>query len=49
MTQTKLVELTEKEKKLIELCRAIKFGEFVVHCEQGQPVRVEKLRESIKL
>ena len=44
-----MMELTEKEKKLIELIRKIKYGKVVVILEGGQPTRIEEVRESVKL
>ncbi|MCQ2452735.1 MAG: DUF2292 domain-containing protein [Oscillospiraceae bacterium] len=41
--------ITEKEERLLRLIREIKFGEFQVHIADGQPVRVEEIRKSIKL
>lgn len=41
--------LTEKEKKLIQLLREIRFGEIHLHMADGQPVRIEEVKKSIKL
>lgn len=41
--------LTEKEKKLIELLRKIRFGEIHLYMADGQPVRIEEVKKSIKL
>lgn len=41
--------LSDKEKKLIELLREIRFGEVRVFLTDGQPVRIEEVRKSIKL
>lgn len=41
--------LTEKEIKLVELCRETGYGQLVVFLEDSQPVRVEELKKSIKL
>lgn len=43
------LQLTEKECKLIELCRTIGYGQIVIFMEHGQPVRVEEIKKSIKL
>ena len=42
-------KLTEKEKKLIELLRSIQYGEFMVYIQNGNPERVERIKESVKL
>ncbi len=41
--------LTEKEEKLIRLIREMQFGELTLHVADGNPVRVEEVRKSIKL
>ena len=41
--------LSEKEKKLIEIIRKVDFGEVVIHLENKEPVRIEKIKQSIKL
>ncbi len=41
--------LTEKERKLIEYLRTLPFGEATVVMHNGQPDRVEKVTEKIKL
>jgi len=43
------MELTEKEKKLIGEIRKYPFGQVVIYMENGQPVRIEKIKESVKL
>ena len=45
----KELELSEKEEKLIRLIREIRFGELQLHIADGQPVRLEEVRKSIKL
>ena len=44
-----MFSLTEKEKKLIELQRTIPYGLVTIFMENGQPVRVELIKESVKL
>jgi len=43
------MELTEKEKKLIAELRKIQYGQITIYQEGGQPVRIERVKESIKL
>ena len=45
----KVADLSDKEQSLIKLCREIGYGQFTVHCENGQPVRVVEPLKSIKL
>ena len=41
--------VSNRERTLIELLRDNKYGVVEVHTEEGEPVRVEKIKESIKL
>ena len=43
------MDLTEKERKLIELLRQIAYGQVVIFLENKQPVRIEMIKESVKL
>jgi len=43
------IELSDKELRLIEELRKIKYGELVVFLQDGQPIRIEKAIKSIKL
>jgi len=40
--------VTEKEAKLIRLIRELKFGEAHIYVADGQPVRAEEIKKSIK-
>jgi hypothetical protein len=39
---------TEKEEQLLKLIREIGFGELHIHVANGQPVRAEEIKKSIK-
>ena len=41
--------VNDKEKTLIELLRQIPYGEVVIFMQDSQPVRIERVKESIKL
>ena len=41
--------ISDKEKHLIELLRDLKFGQVTVFVQDGQPVRVERPLQSVKL
>ncbi len=43
------LEVTEKERKLIEYLRALPYGEVTVIMHNGEPDRVEKVKEKVKL
>jgi hypothetical protein len=43
------MELTEKERKLIEELRKIMFGQVTIFQKNGQPVRIEQIKESKEL
>ncbi len=45
----KVISLTQKEKKLIEVLRTIAFGQVIIHQERYEPVRIEQIKESVKL
>lgn len=42
-------ELSEKEKRLIELVQSTGYGEIRIIVRDGQPVQVEEVRKSFKL
>ena len=39
---------TEKEEKLLNLIRELKFGEVHIYVADGQPVRAEEIKRSVK-
>ena len=39
---------TEKEEKLLQLIRELKFGEVHIYVADGQPVRAEEIKKSVK-
>lgn len=39
---------TEKEEKLLQLIRKLKFGEIHIYVADGQPVRAEEIKKSVK-
>lgn len=41
--------LTEREEKLLLMIRKLGFGEINIYVADGQPVRIEELKKSIKL
>ena len=41
--------LTEKEQRLIEELRRISYGQVVIFMQDGQPLRIERIKESVKL
>ena len=43
------MKCTDKEKRLIEMIRALKFGEMRIFIQDSEPVRVEEMKSSIKL
>lgn len=43
------MELTEKEKRLIEEIRKIEFGEMKIVIQNNSPIRIEEIKKSIKL
>ncbi|MCL6448295.1 MAG: DUF2292 domain-containing protein [Armatimonadetes bacterium] len=47
MTESK--PLTAREVNLIRIIRTTKYGEIKIIIQEGQPVRVEEIKKSIKL
>lgn len=43
------IQVTDKEKKLIDYIRKLKHGEFVVQVRDSQPMRIIQPKESILL
>jgi len=43
------IMVNERERKLIELLRDTEYGQVAIYLEAGQPVRIERIKESIKL
>ena len=39
---------TEREEKLLQLIRDLKFGEVHIYVADGQPVRAEEIKRSVK-
>lgn len=48
MEQKELNQLSEKEKKLIQMVRSLNFGEIRIYVADGQPVRAEEIKKSVK-
>lgn len=43
------VIISKHEENLLKELREIRYGQVVIYLEAGQPVRIEKIKESIKL
>lgn len=43
------MEVTDKERKMIEFARSIDFGQMLITIKHGSPIRVEEIRKSIDL
>ena len=43
------VMISKQEENLLKALREIRYGQVVIYLEAGQPVRIEKIKESIKL
>jgi hypothetical protein len=39
---------TDREEKLLQLIRELKFGEIHIYVADGQPVRAEEIKRSVK-
>ena len=43
------MQLSEREEKLISLIRGLGFGQVLIYVSDGQPVRIEEIRKSVKI
>lgn len=41
--------IDEKEMHLLDIIRQLQFGEIKIIVQDGQPIRIEELKKSIKL
>ena len=41
--------LSKQEESLLKALREIRYGQVTIYLDAGQPVRIEKIKESIKL
>ncbi len=41
--------LSKQEEALLKVLREIRYGQVTIYLDAGQPVRIEKIKESIKL
>ena len=48
VNEKELDSRTEKEEKLLQLIRDLKFGEIHIYVADGQPVRAEEIKRSVK-
>ena len=48
-SKAETIELTEKEVRLVKMIRSLGFGDLHVFVTDGQPVRLEEIKKSIKL
>lgn len=48
MEKSRQTKNTEKEEKLLKLIREMKFGEIHIYVADGQPVRAEEIKKSVK-
>lgn len=49
MVKSFCLELSEKEKKLIEFLKDLDYGEITVMIIDSQPILIEEMKKSIKL
>lgn len=48
LNKTSIGKISEKEESLLKLIRDIGYGELHIYVADGQPVRAEKVKKSIK-
>jgi hypothetical protein len=49
LDENEVIELTSQEKRLIQLIRALKYGELHLYISEGKPIRAEEIIKSVKL
>jgi|LGOV01.1.fsa_nt_gb hypothetical protein len=42
-------DITESEKKILDVIRSVDFGEINVIVQNNKPIRIERVTESIKI
>ena len=47
--QTKSMDVTRQEAKLLRLIRSIEYGEVRIMIKENAPIRIEEIRRSIQL
>mgnify|MGYP000123832311 CR=1 FL=1 len=47
--KNEVMELTESERKILEILRSMQFGEVRIIITDNKPVRIEEIKRSIKL
>lgn len=48
MEQSPQEKCTEQERALLKMIRDLKFGEIHIYVADGQPIRAEEIRKSVK-
>ena len=48
MKESAKLEFTKKEKRLIQMIRELGYGEIRIYVTDGQPVRAEEIKKSVK-
>ena len=46
--ETKKIAVTFREEQLLRMIRELGFGEIVIHVSEGQPMRAEEIKKSVK-
>jgi len=49
MEKISKLEITESEKKVLEIIRSVDFGEVNVIIQNNKPIRIEEVKKSIKI
>lgn len=46
--EVKQIKVSSKEEQLLKMVRELGFGEMLIHVSDGQPVRAEEIKKSVK-
>jgi len=49
MDNVNKLEITESEKRVLEIIRSVDFGEINIIIQNNKPIRVEEIKKSIKI
>lgn len=49
LNKQEMIKVTAEEKRMLEIVRNIQFGEARIVVNDGNPIRIEEIKKSIKL
>ena len=49
MELASMINLSDQEKKLLDIIRKLGFGQVIITIKDGKPISIEEIRKSIQL